>query len=315
MERARRKKGGEAPTAKQAPIPAESSPPAGPEQPLKGGGYKLLRPIGIGAAVVLLVIVLVAAVPLVKNWLNPSNNTAATDQKSDSSVQLVEGQPDTIALAPETVQTLRVRSVKVEQATALQPLEMGGQLAPNLDHLVRIKLFFAGQVEQIPEIQSFAEDAFGKLHSVFRQLGNGDKVEQGQLLAVIFSKDFGQAKSDLVDGLSRLIVDRDYLAMVKKNESSLPVKTVMDAQRALDSDQIAVDKAERTLRSWGISDAEIDALKAEARKGGLADKNQYKKWARYEVKAPFAGTIVERAPRRARTSILRRARRCSSWPT
>ena len=58
----------------------------------------------------------------------------------------------------------------------------------------------------------------------------------------------------------------------------------------------AVNAAERTLRIWKLEDKEIDALKHEAAsiKETARDAKQEKDWARVEVRAPRAGTIVEK---------------------
>jgi cobalt-zinc-cadmium efflux system membrane fusion protein len=64
--------------------------------------------------------------------------------------------------------------------------------------------------------------------------------------------------------------------------------------RAVDSDLIAVARAERTLRSWRLDEKEIAAVRAEAerlgRKAGAADES----WARVEIRSPQDGVLLEK---------------------
>src|SRR5262249_56202379 len=66
----------------------------------------------------------------------------------------------------------------------------------------------------------------------------------------------------------------------------------------VECDIIAVDKAERTLHSWQVSEAEIAALRAEAIKIHERNVRQDAKlnanWARVEVRAFVDGTIMEK---------------------
>jgi membrane fusion protein, heavy metal efflux system len=81
-------------------------------------------------------------------------------------------------------------------------------------------------------------------------------------------------------------------------KGAIPERSVREAERNVESDQIALAKAERTLRSWRLSDQEIDAIKAEAERIRLrkGERNPAleRDWARVEVRAPFAGTVLEK---------------------
>ena len=94
----------------------------------------------------------------------------------------------------------------------------------------------------------------------------GQRVRKGQLLAVIWSRDLGEKKSDLIDALSQLRVDEDSLARISKAaaEGSVPERILRDTERKVEADRIAVSRAVRTLQSWRISKEEIDQVRAEA---------------------------------------------------
>src|SRR5262249_46004660 len=61
---------------------------------------------------------------------------------------------------------------------------------------------------------------------------------------------------------------------------------------------VAVARAEATLRTWRVSEAEMDAVAAEAarlgKQDGRPDPNTVRRWARVELRAPIAGTILEK---------------------
>ena len=124
-------------------------------------------------------------------------------------------------------------------------------------------------------------------------MGFGQRVRKGQLLAVIWSRDLGEKKSELVDGLSQLRVDQESLARINKaaGDGAVPDRVIRDAERKVEADRIAVARAERTLQSWRISKEEIDAVRAEADRLARDTKQDReelpRQWARVEVRAPW----------------------------
>jgi cobalt-zinc-cadmium efflux system membrane fusion protein len=128
----------------------------------------------------------------------------------------------------------------------------------------------------------------------------GDKVQKGRLLAVVWCKDLGEKKSELVDALSQLRLDRKQLEKLEQGyrRQAIPEASVRQARRNVESALNAVARAERTLRVWRLSDAEVEDVKAEAeriiQRHGKRDKEKEKQWARVEIRAPFDGTVLER---------------------
>src|SRR6202043_2092231 len=90
-----------------------------------------------------------------------------------------------------------------------------------------------------------------------RAVGLGDKVTEGQLLAVVWCKDLGEKKSELVDAVSRLHLDQDTLNRYRLAGGVIPEQMLKEQERNVASDRIAVSKAELTLRSWRLTDEEI----------------------------------------------------------
>ena len=167
---------------------------------------------------------------------------------------------------------------------------LSGSLAIEMERLARVRTRFAGEVVELGQIA----EAKSK-----RQVQLGDKVVKNQLLAVVWSKDLGEKKSELVDAISQMRLARERLEKLEEGfqRQAIPEASVLQAKRDVDAVRIAVERAERTLRTWQIEEAEIDAVKAEAeriRVQGKRDKEKEKNWARVEVRAPFDGVVVER---------------------
>jgi cobalt-zinc-cadmium efflux system membrane fusion protein len=126
----------------------------------------------------------------------------------------------------------------------------------------------------------------------------GDRVKKGDLLAVVWSKDLGEKKSELVDALSKLRADR--LVLKRANElysnGSGPERNVYEAERAVESSRVAVARAERTLRAWGLTEAEVAAVSTEADRLArpASKRGDPSQWARVEVRSPRDGAVLER---------------------
>ncbi|HEV3261511.1 MAG TPA: efflux RND transporter periplasmic adaptor subunit [Gemmataceae bacterium] len=291
MELLRRKRDHSAEASDPSALLTGPAPATQMVQPPKTRRNRTLKLIGLLLLAVLVAGMVGAGLLLVGKWWHPKKEGDETI-KSGTAVKLVASQPPAVELQPATIRSLGIATEEARKAEWLRPMRLYGQLAPNVDRLIRIKPRFAGQVSKIMAAQEYDKKQ-GK--SVPRPIRVGDKVQKDDVLAVIWSKDLGQAKSDLVDSLSQLRLDKDALEMQEKyGGSSIPVLSLMSARRKVDADQILVDRAERTLRMWEIPDKEIQALKDEANRGGNPGKSQWANWAKYEIKAPFDGIIMEK---------------------
>jgi cobalt-zinc-cadmium efflux system membrane fusion protein len=208
--------------------------------------------------------------------------------------------PDTLQLPPEVVRALDVRTAPAVVAARPRPLPpFAGTLAIVNDRLGRVHTRFAGEVMALGtpsghETVTLPDEG----SSGERPLQIGDRVRKGQLLAVVWSKDLGEKKSELVDALSKLKADRENLDKLKTlyAQSSTPERSVRDAQLAVVADINAVNRAELTLRSWRLSEEEIADVRAEADRLGKAPESRHENptWARVEVRAPFDGVVFEK---------------------
>jgi cobalt-zinc-cadmium efflux system membrane fusion protein len=267
---------------------------------------RLPTPIKVIALVALGLIILAgiaaAAMPKVKEWIKADAKDKAAAEKQDKSVALDPTDPDTLRFVlPAAKETLGVRTTEVKKSTQPRLLELNGSLAPDTDKLLPVRSRFPGEVMEIGKV---ADRTAGN-QTTQRDVGNGDLVEKDQLLAVVWSKDLGLTKSQLLDALSKLRLDKNNLAKLEElyRKGAVPERTVREAERNVEADRIAVTAAELTLRSWRLNDKEIQTIHEEAGrlaqeiaegKRAQAEKTEWEKWARVEVRAPFDGTILEK---------------------
>jgi cobalt-zinc-cadmium efflux system membrane fusion protein len=210
------------------------------------------------------------------------------------SLSLVPGKPNTLQLSPQLIHTLGVQTIQVQSAGSHDRLMLSGSLLLDSNRMVRVHSRFPGEVVSIGSVTPFGASAKDA-----RPLRLGDHVSKGQLLAVVWSKDVGEKKSDLVNALSKLYLDETQLASLKKLDVGVVAQSkVREAERARESDIIEVDRVERTLRSWRLTENEIQVVRAEAEKihqGDIvADMDVDKSWAEVEVRCPFDGIVLEK---------------------
>ena len=134
-------------------------------------------------------------------------------------------------------------------------------------------------------------------------------MEQGQLLAIVWSKEIGEKKSDLVDALSQLTLHEALYKTLKslQNSGAVPQRAIDEMERLYESDLIQVDRYRRTLRSWKLSEEELQEVEQEAKQfrervklpiGQAPAVDPPSKidatWAEIDIKAPLTGLILEK---------------------
>jgi len=100
-----------------------------------------------------------------------------------------------------------------------------------------------------------------------------------------------------VDAISKLAADEKVLKAFKSiDPQAIPKKTVVEQERNVEADYIAREKAERTLRSWHLTEEEMAAIYREADdvRRRQVDTTEDSKWAELEIRAPISGLILEK---------------------
>lgn len=174
------------------------------------------------------------------------------------------------------------------QQRALPP--QFGTINYDNDRMFIIRSRFPGEVAEFKPRHDLDSGTISPTQ--YRPLRVGDKVQQNELLAVVWSQQLGTAKAALVDAISALRLSQDAYERAKKVffEGALSEGSLKQFERQKQADYNTLLTAERSLRFWKLTEKEIDELKAEAaliaqeKRVRLLDDEM--KWARVEIRAP-----------------------------
>jgi hypothetical protein len=131
-----------------------------------------------------------------------------------------------------------------------------------------------------------------------RTLQPGDRVRQGQLLALICSEEVGEEKNELQTALAKLDFSRtEYERLKSLAPGVVAQRTVLDAWRQFEADSVTVEGSKRTLRSWRVPEQEIATVCQAAERVAAGVPTDLpagqETWARVGLLAPLDGTILE----------------------
>ncbi|HEX7450139.1 MAG TPA: efflux RND transporter periplasmic adaptor subunit [Pirellulales bacterium] len=251
--------------------------------------------VSASASIIGVLVIVIAAV-IAYPWLVAYFKPPTVKARRHQSVlfRLVPGRPDTLEVSEEAVKAIGLETLEVVAAHAPDPLHLPGSLGLDPNRLVPVHSRFAGEVVLIgPVDPAFTSDDA----EAGRRLRYGDRVKKSQLLAVVWSTDIGEKKSELVDAMSKLILDERVLQQYQKvGTGAIAGIAIYEAERNVEADKIAINKAIRTLRSWRLTDQEINDVRQEARQLHTHDPKTAaaKHWAELEIRAPMDGVIVEK---------------------
>ena len=156
-------------------------------------------------------------------------------------VELVEDMPHTL-IVPEGVRKgLSIPDTVVAEAPRhARPLVMPGSTALDPARVMRVRTRFNAEVTEIARVaEENRRTPSGE--TAFRELRPGDKVQKGEMIAVVWSVDVGGKKSDLVDALVQLRLDEQRLKAREKlfAQGSLPEDTLNQTRHDVVSDRNA----------------------------------------------------------------------------
>jgi cobalt-zinc-cadmium efflux system membrane fusion protein len=180
---------------------------------------------------------------------------AVPEQTEVPPVRLAANAPDTLELVPQTRDAMGVQVAEVKASPRTAPLKLFGWLYLEGSRLAHVQTVFIGRAVEVGQTVENGQT---------RALQPGDKVEEKQILAKLWSKEIGEKKSDLVDALSKLRWHENTLQRLNASIGAVPRKDVFEAQQNIRSDTIEIERLRRTLRSWQIPDDELAAIETEA---------------------------------------------------
>jgi hypothetical protein len=228
-------------------------------------------------------------------------STASADPPKEDSVPpgvvLVENQPNTLIVPDEVRKKLGAAEIGTARRPApTPPFTLPGKIEQDPTCVRRVTMRFPGEIIEIGKLMVPGPDGM-----VEREIGYGDAVKAGTVLAVISSPDLAGKKSELVDALVQLRLDEQILQAAEKAADSVPAIVLLQARRSVAVSRSAVERAERVLRAGEVPPKEIEAVREEAeavlRRQGKRDRKTEAAWARSEVRAPVNGTVLKRTAR------------------
>lgn len=275
---------------------------------MRVAAQRLIRGFVVLVVIVGLPVLGFEGMPRLKEWWDRQHprveSPSILAEKMKPRGTLVGGDAKTLRLPPEVVESLQVKMAEVQPALMSDTLKLEGSLFLDANRLVHVSARFSGDVIELGQIEVVANDPIptSEKRTVRRSISFGDNVRKGQLLAVIWSKELGEKKSELIEALTKVRFDEEKLKRLEESfaKGAVPERVVLDAKHEIESDIIAIARVERTLRSWRLSTEQIQAIRGEAERVRThKDKGDWHDelddtWARVEIKAPMDGTIVEK---------------------
>jgi membrane fusion protein, heavy metal efflux system len=255
---------------------------------------------GIAFAVVAGGAVTFAATPSLRDYVSQLVVPAAKEEekrtKESEPVKLIHGENGStgLALTPAANEGLGIHPVAAKLNNTHRPLPpQVGTINFDNERMFQLRSRFQGELMEIKKVPDTGSPSPGGM----RMLKYGDRVKQDDLLAVVWSVSQGQAKAALVDATCNLILSQDALDRQYKlsAQGATTITAVKLAEKQVQNDKNALSTAERTLIIMRLSDDELAAIKAEAKR--IAElaldektvrniKEEAYRWARVEVRAP-----------------------------
>jgi hypothetical protein len=273
-------------------------------------GYRtgpVLRSAGIALAAVTIVAVGVTF------WFGYGAKGSGPDEVNTRTEAVTLVGSNGLALPAKTIEMLKLKVARADTPTKPRQLELSGSLGLDTNLLARVHTRFAGEVMELGDVPSEEPSDATK----FRPVDFGDRVDKNQLLAVLWSKDLGEKKSELVGAIAQQRLHEETVKKLEKYRDAVPERSIREAVIAVEADIVAVERARRTLRSWMLTDDEIKAIEGEAeriweRRGKRVPQDE-KDWGAWKCERLSPESSWSETSRRAISSIPPPT--CLRWPT
>ena len=204
-----------------------------------------------------------------------------------------------LELPAKTVEIMRLKTVLAAPPKYSQVLHLRGSLAIDTNLLVHVHSRFSGQIVELATPSGLLTQTGSVMKPAARSLQNFDLIKKDAPMAVIWSKDLGEKKSQLAEALAKLRLDRKTLAnfAALSKTGSISDRDFREQRAKVELGEIATFTAEATLRSYKVSEEEIEQVKAESElihDRQKSDPSFLSNWARVVVTAPIGGVIVDK---------------------
>lgn len=167
----------------------------------------------------------------------------------------------------ETLDEFQIKTDTARPGKISKTIETPGEIVPNPDLVSHIVPRVSGVVREV-------------------KFSLGDSVKEGDILAVLESRELASLKSNYLSAIERLklsqeIFDREQQLWEKKISAE---QEYLKAKQKLAEAKISVNAAEQQLHAIGFSQAYVDQL----------TQQTHALITRYEIRAPFSGLITEK---------------------
>lgn len=194
-------------------------------------------------------------------WFSPVEHEH--DHEHDHHDHEHEEAHEEVAMNDAEMAIHQVTAVPVEEGTLRPVLELKGKLIFHPDLVAHI----------VPKISGIAKESKKTL---------GDRVEKGELMAVLESKEMADAKALYLDATSHeSLIQKQLDSQLALQDKNMGSKAALDsAVNAHEEAVIAKNLAKEKLLSFGLQPAELENLSADYRL--------------YEIRSPIKGMVIQR---------------------
>ncbi len=176
-----------------------------------------------------------------------------------------EGEEEVVNLSPTELEEFGIEIAIAGPGHLDRFVNLPGEIVLNSDRLAHVPPRLSGIVRE-----------------VFKTLG--DYVENGEVLAVIESRELADAKAEYLAGkarsaLAEASLEREQLLWERKISAK---RDYLEARKALAEERVAFTTSQHKLRALGFSDV------------SKLEESPDSSFTYYEIKAPFQGTIIDK---------------------
>lgn len=177
-----------------------------------------------------------------------------------------EGPEGVVRVTAERISAAGIAVAPAESGAIARTLTVPGVIVPDQNRIARV-----------------AAKVIGTVADMNKQLG--DPVAQGEVVAVVESREVAEAKSEYLAAQANLDLQKTLFdrGLSLYHAKITPENQFLRAQTTLTEAQLRYDLARHKLSALSVADAEIAALKRETTS-----------LQRHEVRSPIAGRVVER---------------------
>jgi cobalt-zinc-cadmium efflux system membrane fusion protein len=172
-----------------------------------------------------------------------------------------------VGISPDVAKTVGIRVETAGPTKIRSVLNLPGEVALNADRVCHV----------VPLISGLIAESRKNL---------GDVVREGEVIAVLDSRELADAKSSYLVHLKREELARINFDRIRNlwERKVSPEKEFLDARKAFEEEKIERLAAVQKLRALGLSKDDLENLR----------KNPDGPMTRYELRAPFDGVVIEK---------------------